>query len=749
MRQSASGSITQWMFACTCSLAMDTEVPDDFDLCTKCGKRIGAGRDGSFTQFIFRASLCACAEPSPSKVAQPSQEYKVAQRHQLLSNLELNFDESDESDEQEIALDANLFPIDRYKPLAELGRGATGQVHLCRDRLLNKLVAVKSLHQLTTEQLVSFQMEAKANSMLSHRNIIKVLDFGATEYGCPFMVMQFVNGISMEQFLATYGPMSEQLAVRTMAQVCEALRYVHEKQVFHRDLKPSNILLTPNPESADTWDVRLIDFGVAGVKKDQEPTIVQGQTVVGTPTYMSPDQLLNRRYDSRSETYSIGCVLFEALTGRPPFEGESVLNLVSKHASQAPPTMAAASGMEFSPELERIVARALAKDPDERYQTARDLRLELLAAAEKAEEEAAAARELLEAKDVEEPLFASTDQTQSDELARRSKAVIVGIVALACLALAVVTNSLWSTITGNYSSNVDVKNEPHGSDLVFNPRPDAEGTVKVEKDMHVLKGRWTARDFRKLAQDEAVSKIHFVYAEVDWKGLKALKDRHITEVEVEETPLAPSDLKYLANLKHLNYLVVRGKDLRGNYLEALSGLNSLETIVLEDGQIDAAGWAAMAKIKSITRISAYETTAWSGKDIKPICQLPLIALDVQNTALGDEGAECLSVIGTLASLEVNNSHLTDAGAKYLGNIHNLQNLYIMSNNITDRGLMYFKNMKQLRILKAQETKITQAGVKRISALLPHVNKDILDYDRVGLDVNKLTDHEKLKVRNRF
>jgi Serine/threonine protein kinase len=746
MRQSGSGSITQWMFTCTCSLAQDKEIQDDIDLCMKCGKRIGAGRDGSFTQFIFRASLCACAEPSPNKSAQPSQEVYVAQRHQLLTNLELNFDESDESGEQEISLDANSFPIDRYKPLAELGRGAAGRVHLCRDRLLNKLVAVKSLNRLSTDQLVSFQLEAKANSMLSHKNIIKVLDFGASEYGCPFMVMQFVNGISMEQFLATYGPMSEILAARTFAQVCEALNYVHAKQVFHRDLKPSNILLTPRPETPDIWDVRLIDFGVAGVKKDQQPTVVQGQTVVGTPTYMSPDQLLNRPYDSRSETYSIGCVLFEALSGRPPFLGETVLNLVSRHANEAPPTMAEASGLEFSSDLESIVAKALSKDPDKRYQTARELQVDLLAAVDSLEE--AAAERLLEEEESEEMEPGSASPSSPDPAANRSKMVIVGVVWLVCLVLVVVTYSLWSTITAKFSA-VDVKNKPHPTDLVFKSESDDEGTLSVENGWHVLKGKWTLRDFRKLALKGPILKLHFLHADVDWRGLKALKGMPVTDITVEETECSPSNFKHLANLKKLNYLVLRENDFRGKALEALSGLDSLETFVIEDSQIDAEGWAAMAKVKSLRKINAADTKGWSGKDLKPICELPLTALDVQNTELGDEGMECISAVRTIASLEVNDCHLTDDGAKYLGRMTNLQNLYIMTNGFTDRSVMYLKNLKMLTTLKAQGTTITQAGVKQLLASCPHMNKDVLSLGAFGVDVDKLTDHETLNVQNRF
>lgn len=759
--QVGSGSMTQWMFACTCSLSMEDGKRDDVDLCMRCGKRIGAGREGSFSQFIFRANLCHCAHPRAKRVQQSAQLFRVEKRHQLLSNLELNFDEDDESNEIELAIDPNTFPLERYKPLAELGRGAAGAVHLCRDRLLKKLVAVKSLHQLAAEQLVFFQMEAKTNSMLSHKNIIRVFDFGATESGCPFMVMQFVNGISLEQFLATYGPLSEPLAARVLAKVCDALSYVHDNEIFHRDLKPSNILLVPQSGPEEIWDVRLIDFGVAALKKDQEPTIVQGKVLVGTPTYMSPDQFLNRTYDSRSEIYSLGCVLFEILTGSPPFIEENALALASMHANQAPPTMAERADTEFSPAMEEIVAKALTKDPDERYQNAQEFRTALLAAADSVDSEASAVIESKKSdpEAVSEPATEVTRVVGTQN--RFEKLVIVAIGLLFIIVFFGVSVSLWSNVS---STNVSSKSAPEakvGPDTLSNEvnsdassnevnaersgDADLEITYSVKDTLCVLKGRWEVKDFKKLALKSQWQKLpplrlRFLNAVVDWKGLKALSKTKVSEVSLEETPFSRSDVKYLGYLKELEYLLIPRVDLRGQILEPLTTSPKLNNLVIKDGQIDRDGWSKIGLINSLTTIGATGTTGWSGKDIEPIGDLKLISLDLQDTNLGDDGAECLSAIRTLNSLAVNNCRITDTGLKQLSRLTALENFYIVSNDVSNDGLMNLKEMKGLSILKAQNTRVTQAGVDKLNKVLPHLNKEVLGAE----NFDKLTEHDLRK-----
>ncbi|MBZ0189399.1 MAG: serine/threonine protein kinase, partial [Candidatus Obscuribacterales bacterium] len=363
-RPSGSGRLTQWIFACTCGNAEESgEQPAVVSLCKECGKRIGEGREGSLTSYIFRSDICSCQRPEPENVlASKFEDPKVA-----------DISGSDMGDEQGIEVDEHKFPIDRYLPLSELGKGAGGTIYLCQDKLLNQRVAVKVLSLQQSDQIVSFQREARATARLDHANIVKLLNFGTVEGSIPYMVLEYVKGVSLDRYLADNGVLDIDSALRIFCQLCQALQYAHDHDVYHRDLKPSNIIVL-DPEGNNP-DVRIIDFGIARLAtEDQESTVVQGRNVVGTPAYMAPDQIAGRSFDSRSEVYSLGCVLYESLSGRPPFIAEHSLSVLMMHAEEPPPPITEfIEATEYTDAIEHCLSRCLAKDPDDRYSSVAEL----------------------------------------------------------------------------------------------------------------------------------------------------------------------------------------------------------------------------------------------------------------------------------------------------------------------------------------------------------------------------------------
>ncbi len=268
------------------------------------------------------------------------------------------------------------FPSDRYEPLRQIGTGAVSAVFLCKDRMLNKKVAVKTLRSLSHEQLVTFQNEAKTTARLNHPNIVRILDFGTAGGTHPYMVMDFISGFTLKQWIEQNGPFDPLVAAAIFIKVADALAYAHEQGVYHRDLQASNIIVK---SAGQDPEIAVVDFGLAKTKEETlKPTIINGNTIVGTPSYMSPDQVYGRSYDSRSEVYSLGCILFEALTGQTPFVGATALETINMHARNQPPSL-----LEFVEEnqitvkLEDTIAICLEKNPDDRFQTVNDFRRNL------------------------------------------------------------------------------------------------------------------------------------------------------------------------------------------------------------------------------------------------------------------------------------------------------------------------------------------------------------------------------------
>ncbi len=365
---SNKGSLTQWITVCSCDLkAPDNLQASSLHFCRTCGKRIGEGRPGSFTQYIFRFDTCRCEFPEaalPSSAQAP----------------DISIDNESEFIDDEPVLEElpGPFPIDRYKPLAVLGQGSSGIVYLGRDRLLRKKVAVKVLRGLNPLEVVAFQKEARATSKLKHPGIVTLLDFGLIDTSIPYMVLEYVSGLSIKDTLAQRGTLQWQACVFIARRLCEALGYAHAQGIFHRDLQPSNIIITREPD--DSSAVKLIDFGIAKSVREATGSLQPDDVdLVGTPFYMSPDQGFGHQYDARSEVYSLACVLFECLTGSPPFQGETALETLSMHARNTPPTLREAYQNNHSesaverldcPELlDAVLQKCLAKKQEERYQS--------------------------------------------------------------------------------------------------------------------------------------------------------------------------------------------------------------------------------------------------------------------------------------------------------------------------------------------------------------------------------------------
>ncbi|HVR32833.1 MAG TPA: Stk1 family PASTA domain-containing Ser/Thr kinase [Acidimicrobiia bacterium] len=273
---------------------------------------------------------------------------------------------------------------DRYQLVAHLARGGMADVYQGYDRLLNRKVAVKVLHsQLSNDEafVKRFRKEAQAAANLTHPNIVGIYDWGQldTTY---FIVMELVDGRSLREVLKSEGTLLPRRAVEIAADVAAALSVAHRAGLVHRDIKPGNILLAPD------GTVKVTDFGIARAWDDSQELTKTG-AVMGTATYFSPEQAQGSTADERSDVYSVGVVLYEMLAGAPPFRGDNPMAVAYQHVSQVAAAPSTFNG-DVPASLDGIVLTAMAKSPDQRYQTAEEMRQDLWAALQGREPVAAA-----------------------------------------------------------------------------------------------------------------------------------------------------------------------------------------------------------------------------------------------------------------------------------------------------------------------------------------------------------------------
>jgi serine/threonine protein kinase len=239
--------------------------------------------------------------------------------------------------------------------------------------LMGKRVAIKVLRApFAADPATSrrFEQEARAASRIHHPNAINVMDVGTTAMGCPFIVMEFVDGRTLDTLINEDGPMAPERAAHILRQAAGAVEAAHAAGIIHRDIKPQNILVSR--VDGQDW-VKVVDFGVSKTIEDDArgPSITAANFIVGTPRYMSPEQCEGARIDARSDVYSLGIVLYEMLAGGPPFEDDSATRLLVRHTSESPPPLR--TRRDITPEVDSIVMMALEKNPGRRPQTAAEL----------------------------------------------------------------------------------------------------------------------------------------------------------------------------------------------------------------------------------------------------------------------------------------------------------------------------------------------------------------------------------------
>lgn len=270
----------------------------------------------------------------------------------------------------------------RYEVGELIGRGGMAEVHIGHDNRLGRTVAIKILRSDLARDpsfQARFRREAQSAAALNHPAIVAVYDTGEDTFTepsgavshVPFIVMEYVEGHTVRDILQDGNAVPIDEAVEITSGVLSALEYSHHAGIVHRDIKPANVMLTP------TGAIKVMDFGIARALADSAATMTQTQAVIGTAQYLSPEQARGESVDARSDLYSTGCLLFELLTGRPPFTGDSPVSVAYQHVREAPVSPSSIAS-DVPETLDRVTLKALAKERTARYGSAAEFRSDLV-----------------------------------------------------------------------------------------------------------------------------------------------------------------------------------------------------------------------------------------------------------------------------------------------------------------------------------------------------------------------------------
>ncbi len=267
--------------------------------------------------------------------------------------------------------------VDKYLIQSMIGEGGMAVVYKAHHTIMERTVVIKVMQGwlLSNQKSIErFMRECKVTAKLNHPNIVTVYDVGAINGKAPYLVMEYIKGEALADRIQRQGALSFKTVANIVIQICRGLQEAHNYGIIHRDLKPDNILLQDKSDRPD-W-VKIVDFGISHFAKGDGQRLTKTGRMVGTPEYIAPEQLKDKPMDNRTDLYAIGIIMYEMLTGKVPFEGESAESILMKHLLEEPTPM-----VQHKPEFkdgtpfDEIIARLLKKEPDERFQTATELRL--------------------------------------------------------------------------------------------------------------------------------------------------------------------------------------------------------------------------------------------------------------------------------------------------------------------------------------------------------------------------------------
>lgn len=648
-------------------------------------------------------------------------------------------------------MNQSAFPIEiteRYKIKEIIGAGGMGQILRAFDPNLNIDVAIKILHNLDSEiTAIRLQREAIAGGKLQHVNITRIFDFGLTSSNVPYIVMEFLEGETLFEILARKGYLSAKESMEIFLQICRGLEHAHKHGIVHRDLKPSNIIVVSGDSGKQV--VKILDFGLAQLENvEQKVTAVN--TTVGSPNYMSPEQVCAFEIDSRSDIYSLGCLVFEMLTGVLPLKGQSPIETMTMQRDLAPPLISEIKkDSEFPSSLVSLIDRCLAKLPEDRPQSATLLAEEI----ESIQEEifrAGFSKSKSEPEKIDD--FQSGISSQKFVIAIASVIAICFIVAfvyyqnfelqnrkdavrsrlldqsdktpatLKTLAPVVETNKNFAkeqvlTFTTSASNETTCVFAPSAVDDDLKKIGQKSVQRIVLKNCPLIKGTGL-----KYLSALPAKQLDLIGTNIDDLTLEQItKIKSLEILSLGSDNLSNKSVALLTRLPNLRFIELRSKKINDDCVIELSKIRLLQGVSLCHTSCSADIGVKLAKLPLIKSISLEGNSAISAASIRALAEAKIQQLNLSNISIAKEQWHAMKNLKELFRLDVTNSQSSPAQIKELVALQKLKYLDLNASPVIDDKLIDSLLDLKLKYLDLSDTNITDRQLVKLAKLGTLVN----------------------------
>ncbi len=602
---------------------------------------------------------------------------------------------------------------DRYRVVSVMGKGGMGTILEAKDTLLNLDVAMKVMAVDNTGiNAARLQREAIACGNLKHSGIARIYEFGQTPEGSPYMVMELFIGLNLAQYLEEYDLLPYQAALPILRQIVNALEFAHRNGVVHRDLKPSNIMLVE--QMTGDFQVKLLDFGVAQTQQ-QSKTLTATGAMIGSPLYASPEQAQSDDLDHRTDIYSFGCLMYECLSGKPPFLGNSALETIALHKKAKPTPLSSVMPPKSIPiVLAEIVDKCLQKEKEKRPQSMQEI-ADIISSLENANVENLA---------LNTATVYSKRKWVFITLAGCFITSVCWIIYSNQTIKPVVVNAIKQKTSKSPSTNWEaLRNYRQGFDKNLFQIIERDG-IKIAENCTEEIGAPELKALAKL-KFQGVRLIGFSSPD----GLSnALPVKEMRILELENSKIKNSCLKEIGTMTNLNTLLVDSPNITDSGMPYLNELKSLELLTLNCPELTDEGLAKLnlTKLKTITLLSPHI----SGSGLISLVQSPLVHARFACSGMSPDIGHILSQFPKLKHLEFSGVNLSKKSLEAISKNEPMA-LKLKDTNLSSEEFDVLSQMSSLFQLDLNDTPVTEENLKKLSKLKRLYFLDLSGYRKIS------------------